>query len=198
MEIPYNQYTDEELMALIQNEDAAAFTEIYERYWHNLLSIAWNHIHDSDVAEDIVHEVFLSLWEKKTCQLNICNAAGFLAVKTKYVIFNYLRRQKRRTMLFEANYVYEKESFDEEKWDALFMEEYIHGVVEQLPEKCKMVFKFSRWEGMKNIEIAMQMQISEKGVEANLTRALKLIKGKLAISFALLLHITYLVRDYFP
>jgi RNA polymerase sigma factor (sigma-70 family) len=69
----------------------------------------------------------------------------------------------------------------------LFLQEYINQIVEDLPKKCKLVFKSSRQLGMKNSEIAFQMNISEKGVEANLTRALKIIRGSLENAGILLL-----------
>ena len=175
---PPNIFSDQELMNLLQEGDHAAFTEIYKRYWEKLVLIAWNHTRDKALAEDIVHEVFISLWNEKN-NFQILNVGGFLATKIKFVVFKNYRKEHRRSKLAEMNFNFSDVSLDEEKLDALFLQDYINGIINELPEKCKLVFKYSRQLGMKNSEIAAQMNISEKGVEANLTRALKIIRSNL-------------------
>jgi RNA polymerase sigma-70 factor (family 1) len=178
---PMNGFSDQNLLALLQGGDHAAFTELYKRYWEKLLLIAWNHAKDKAVAEDIVHEVFISLWNEKY-DFQILNVGGFLATKIKFVVFKNYRKEQRRNKLAEMNLDFCDLSLDEEKLDALFLKEYIDGIVANLPEKCKLVFTYSRELGMKNAEIASQMNISEKGVEAHLTRALKIIRHNLEIT----------------
>jgi DNA-directed RNA polymerase specialized sigma24 family protein len=63
--ITYSSYSDNELIDLLKSGDQAAYTEIYHRYWKKMLLIGWNHTKDKALTEDIVHEVFLNLWEKK-------------------------------------------------------------------------------------------------------------------------------------
>jgi len=178
--------SDQELLGRLDSGDHAAFTELYNRYWEKLLLIAWNHTNDKSTAEDIVHEVFISLWKKKF-DFEIENVGGYLATKVKFVIFENYRKQQRRIRLAQQNLVIEEVSRDEQKMDALFLSEYINGIVEELPEKCKLVFHYSREKGMKNKEIAQAMNISEKGVEANLTRALKIIKDRIRSAFPITL-----------
>ncbi|MGZ3874634.1 MAG: RNA polymerase sigma factor [Mucilaginibacter sp.] len=187
--------SDQELMTLLQEGDHAAFTEIYKRYWEKMLMIAWNHTRDRCLAEDIVHEVFISLWKEKN-NLQIANVGGFLATKTKFVVFRNYRKEQRRNKLAEMNLKYTDISLDEEKLDALFLQEYINGIVETLPEKCRLVFSYSRQLGMKNAEIASQMNISEKGVEANLTRALKIIRNSMETTGVVLLVSYELLRSF--
>ena len=178
--------SDQELFDRLQENDHAAFTEIYNRYWEKMLLIAWNHTKDKCLAEDIVHEVFIALWREKM-EIEIVNFGGFLATKIKFAVFKNYRKEERRMKLVGMNYNYSEVYLEEERLDALFLQEYINQIVEDLPEKCKLVFKSSRQLGMKNAEIAFQMNISEKGVEANLTRALKIIRGNLENAGMLLL-----------
>lgn len=187
--------SDQELMDLLQEGNRHAFTELYNRYWEKMLSIAWNNTHDKAVAEDIVHEVFISLWKERN-NFNIINVGGFLATKIKFVVFKNYRKEHRRSKLAEANYQFCDICLDEEKLDALFLKEYIDGIVENMPDRCKMVFKYSREAGMKNCEIASALNISEKGVEANLTRALKIIRNKLEVT-GLMLLISHDVMRHF-
>ena len=174
----YNLYTDDELTSLVKEDDQAAFTEIYERYWKKMLLIAWNHSNDKAASKDIVHEVFISLWERRHL-IEVLNLAAFLATSVKFSIYKYYQRESRRAELARQNYEFDELTCDEAKLDALFLQEYINGIVEEMPERCRLVFRYSREMGMKNNEIAIKINITEKGVEANLTRALKIIRTEL-------------------
>ncbi|MNY30776.1 RNA polymerase sigma factor [compost metagenome] len=179
-------FSDAELALLLKQADKAAYTEIYNRYWKKMLLVAWNHCKDKAQSEDIVHEVFISLWNRRS-EVLIENIPAFLTTAIKFNIFKYYQKIQHRKQLALQNYEFKESSYDEDKLDALFLKEYIDGIVEQLPEKCRLTFKYSREEGLSNAEIAEKMDISEKGVEANLTRALKTIKGSLKDSGLLLL-----------
>jgi len=174
----YSHYTDELLTFHLKKGEQAAFTEIYNRYWRQMLAIAWNHSKDSAVAKDIVHDVFISLWEKCN-EADIRNLPAFLAGSIKLSIYHYYQKEQRRGELAQQHLDFETMAYTEDKLDARFLQQYIDSIVEELPEKCRLVFRYSRENGMKNSEIATEMQITEKGVEANLTRALKIIRGGL-------------------
>jgi len=174
----YGSYTDDTLTSLLKENDHTAFTEIYNRYWKKMLLIAWNHSNDKAASKDIVHEVFISLWERRHL-IEVLNLAAFLATSVKFSIYKYYQRESRRAELARQNYEFDELTCDEAKLDALFLQEYINGIVEEMPERCRLVFRYSREMGMKNNEIAIKINITEKGVEANLTRALKIIRTEL-------------------
>lgn len=174
----YSNLTDQELLGLMSQSDQLAFTELYNRYWKKMLLVAWNHTKDKTNAEDLVHEVFIAFWDKRNERL-IENVAAFLTTCVKYSIFKHYQKEKKRAALAQENYEFNETTDDEKKLDALFLKDYISGVVEQLPEKCRLTFQYSRVDGLSNAEIAEKMNISEKGVEANLTRALKAVKDNL-------------------
>lgn len=176
--VNYSLYTDHELTSLLKGDDHAAFTEIYKRYWKKMLLIAWNHSNNNTASKDIVHEVFISLWERRNL-VEVLNLAAFLATAVKFSIYKYYQRESRRIELSRLNYEFNELTHDEEKLDALFLQEYINGIVEEMPERCRLVFRYSREMGMKNNEIAVKIQVTEKAVEANLTRALKIIRAEL-------------------
>jgi len=182
----YDICSDQELIALLKDDDHTAFTEIYKRYWKKMLLIAWNHSHDKTTSKDIVHDVFMCLWDRRNA-VDILNLSAFLATSVKFNIFKFYQKESRRTELFSQNYQFEELTNDEDKLDALFLKEYINGIVEEMPEKCRLVFRHSRDMGMKNAEIADKLNISEKGVEATLTRALKIIRAELKNNIWLLL-----------
>lgn len=164
-----------ELLRRLRWGDHLAFTRLYQHYWKAMLLVAWNHTKDKVLAEDIVHEVFMTLWEKRDMR-EIESLAGFLTTAVKFSVFKHYQKEMHRQRLAGERLSFQDAGDDESKLDALFLQEYIAGLVEKMPEKCRLVFKYSREEGLKNAEIANIMNISEKAVEANLTRALKIIR----------------------
>jgi len=176
--LDYTASSDLDLTHLIRQDDHRAFTAIYERYWKKLLLVAWNHSKDSNNAKDIVHEVFIGLWERRK-SVDIQNLSAFLATAVKFSVFKYYQREQQRAELARKNYHFSDLCNGEARLDALFLQQFINGIVEQMPEKCRLVFRYSREMGLKNKEIADKINITEKGVEANLTRALKILRDEL-------------------
>lgn len=191
----YQSYTDQLLVELLCKDDAGAFEEIYRRYWKRLLTMAWNHSESKAAAEDIVHEVFISLWERKR-DVEIHDVCGFLITSVKYSVFKAFQKESRRQGLLQNNYELSLITDDEKKLDARFLQDYIDGIVEKMPEKYSIVFRYSRVLGLKNAEIAEIVNISEKGVEARLTRALKLIRGGLKNYGFLMLYLPQVINFF--
>lgn len=171
----YTILTDNELLTLLQGDDRGSFTELYNRYWKRLLAIAYNHSRNQDTAEEIVQEIFVSLWDRRSIVRIDCVAA-YLATAVKFSVFKHLARHKRHTEIAQAHCLTFAADLDEQQIDAKFLNEYILGLVEQLPEKCRLVFKYSRIEHLTIPEIAAKAGIAEKTVEAHLTKGLKFIR----------------------
>jgi RNA polymerase sigma-70 factor (family 1) len=167
--------SDSELVLALQKSEEFAIAEIYHRYWRKLLAIAFNHTKDKVAAEEIVQEVLIKLWDKRE-QVQIDSLPAYLATATKFSVLTAIQRQKRRSDIAMAIYGQKLHDFDDEKIYARFLQEYINGVVETLPEKCRLVFKYSREQGKTLSEIALHMNIAEKTAEAHLTKALKVIR----------------------
>lgn len=171
----YTPLQDQELVDLLRAGDERALKEICERYWKRLLAVAYNHTKDKQLAEEMVSDVFMSLWRRRN-QVQIRNLSAFLATAVKFSVFKQLLKEKRRAEILQNNYRPETCQLDEAKIEAKFLQEYLQGVVEELPEKCRLVFRYSRNKGMNIPDIARQMQIAPKTVEAHLCKALKTLR----------------------
>lgn len=162
----------------LRSGDEQAFTEIYNRYWEKLLAIGYFHTKDKQSAEDIVHEIMISLWSRRA-DLEIHSLEAYLATAVKFAVFKSIARDKKRRDIL-AGTVNDKFIADiEDKLDARFLQEYLHGTVEQLPEKAKLVFTYSRTEELSVAEIARKMDLSPKAVEYHMTKALRALRNKL-------------------
>lgn len=177
---------DKQYVAAIKNGDKEAFAHVYEYYWKKLLAVSFRHTKDKEMAEEIVQDVFVSLWQRRK-DLEIEHLSNYLATAVKFATFKRLHRTRRQEMIREAILPKEAQQLDEQAIDARFLQEYIDGVVEKLPERCKLVFQMSRNAQKSHQEIAKELQISEKAVEANITRALKVLRVNLRrVGFSLL------------
>src|SRR5215216_4473595 len=94
----YFPLAEDELLARLYTGDELAFTEIYNRYWEKLLAIGYYYMHDKQAAEDIVHDVLISLWSRKN-ELNIQSLNAYLGAAVKFAVFKAIARDKKRREL---------------------------------------------------------------------------------------------------
>lgn len=174
----YSTLVEDELLQRLVSGDENAFTEIYNRYWEKLLAVGYYHMLDKQAAEDIVHEIMISLWSRKR-DLRIQSLNAYLGAAVKFSVFKAIIRDKKRRELLSSQKFQEHISDIEDKLDAKFLEEYFHGSVQQLPEKAKLVFNLSRNQELSIADIAHKMDLSPKAVEYHMTKALKALKEKL-------------------
>ena len=93
---------EERILQLLRHGDHHAFAQIYNQYWKTLLQMAWNHTKDQSLAEDILHEVFLKLWDNRR-NYEITHIASFLAINQICGI-QPLPQRKNRTELLHSSY----------------------------------------------------------------------------------------------
>jgi len=177
----YNSLDDKEIISMLQFNDEHAFAEIYSRYWKKLFSIAANKLHDLNEAEEIVQDIFVSLWNRRDSLDVIGTLSAYLAVSVKYRVIKVL--DKRNNQQKYINYSQNTFSLtDDSTQQWLEFEELKHQLAEyvaDLPEKCRMVYQFSRESGFSHKKIAFEMGISEKTVEAHLSKAIKTLRTRL-------------------
>jgi len=172
----YSTYTNPALLKLLSESDELAFTELYNRFWKKLFTISYNRLKEKESAEDIVHDVFASLWKNRH-QIEIAALENYLATATKYAVLTKIKsfeRERRYMSSFATAPVIEMQVESTLHYKRLL--EIVKQEVEKLPEKCRLVFNYSRQQGMPVKEIAKELHISPKTVENQLNKALKQIK----------------------
>ncbi len=172
----YEDYSDADLQELLYQGDEQAFSHIYDRYWDKLLAIACFHLKDKEASKEIVQDVFLSLWKRRH-SVKLHTLENYLATATKYTLYAFLLKEKRRREIIAQISLSQQVIFDvDEKIDARFLADHINGVLDTLPSKCRLVFTSSRTLGLPNETIANDLNISIKTVEAHITKALKTLR----------------------
>ncbi|MCK4662056.1 MAG: RNA polymerase sigma-70 factor [Bacteroidales bacterium] len=171
----------------IKNGDVKAFDYIFDSYYTGLCVFANKYVEDIDVAEDIVQELFIKIWEKRE-KLNINNSLkSYLFQSVNNSCLNHLKHLKIRDNYKKHISCHETYELHH---DTLIEEELnlrIYNSIESLPKKCKIIFKLSRFDGLKHKEIAEKLKISIKTVKVQIGKALKTLRYDLQDYLHLLL-----------
>ncbi|HEY0297932.1 MAG TPA: RNA polymerase sigma-70 factor [Arachidicoccus sp.] len=188
----YHTYTDAQLIELLKSGNENAFAEIYERYWQKLFVVANNRLGSHMEAEEVVQDVFFSFWKRREA-LNIEYSLNtYFAVAVKYKVINYQASAYRKNVHEISGDVLSAEPATEMTLQLLTakeLQEQLTKAIDNLPEKCRIVFLKSREDGKANAVIANELNISEKTVEAHITRALHALRSSLRISIPLMLEL---------
>lgn len=170
--------TTEELLNLIAVDDSNAFEALYERFAIRLLGYAITILKDKAVCEDIVQNIFIDIWSKRTTN-TIGNAEAYLFRAVKFQIFNYFRDSKfsseelTRLNLVAVSVAASKQlEYDE-------LEAAIHQSVSKLPARCKEIFELSRFQHKSHQEISDDLGISIQAVKNQISKALSAIREQL-------------------
>jgi RNA polymerase sigma-70 factor (family 1) len=163
----YETYSDNELLHLLSADDEKAFTEIYNRYWKVVFAIGISRLKDVHLAEDILHDVFASLWANRN-KSEIVSLPNYLASATKYLVFATIRKKSYEQRYHSSPLKPELNVEDDLLYKQLY--EFAAREIESLPERCRLIFRY-REQGLSNSEIARQMKISVKTVENQINKA---------------------------
>lgn len=176
----YNKLTDEQLVNLIVEDNKNAFEEVYRRYWYKLFGVAYHEIGTREEAEELVHDLFESLWNRRH-QLNIRLLSAYLVVSIKHLTTNYIKSQitNRKFQEYLIFNEIRQSHATEEVVHFLELSDAVEEAMKKLPEKTCEVFKMSRFENQSVKEIAIQLNLSEKAVEYHITKSLKLLRENL-------------------
>ena len=165
--------------------DHGSFEKLFRSFFPPLMVFAKKILVDEDDAREVVHQVFISVWERrKEIDLSV-SLKSYLFTSVHNRSLNVLRDRKKFSSAevpdlagdFDVSTVIE----------SMELEEKIMEVVRSLPEKCREIFELSRFDGLKYSEIAEQLQISQKTVENQMSKALKILREKLLKYLTLLL-----------
>jgi RNA polymerase sigma-70 factor (family 1) len=165
----------------LRSGDPSSFSDIFTAYYKDLVFFAYSFIHELAVAEDIVQETFIKLWEDHE-KLNVKVSLKSILLKTvqnkcidwhrhRKIIDNHCTYVINNAPLYEFdtdNYLLRSE-----------MEELIEKALTMLPEKTREAYELHRIEGLKYQEIATRLNVSVRTVEVRISNALELLRQSL-------------------
>lgn len=180
------------LMESLKNGDEKAYKFLLNKFHRKLNAYALTLVNDHSMAQDIVQNVFLKTW-KNRIKLNPEFSIQSFLYKSVYNEFINTYQQNKAMMLLQQKYVDSLqqvvETTDESSIERMLA--IINKEIQNLPPKCQKVFILSKKEGLTNIEIAEHLEISIKTVEAQISKAFKILKEKLKDNYNMMLFLLF-------
>lgn len=189
--VSYNKYTDEQLVQLMSSDNSAAFNELYNRYWEKLLVKAGLLLDIREDAEEVIHDLFVSLWNRRSHIQLKYSFATYVSASLRYALYTFLasRKHKASRMITSIDSLQPQPDLEHTPVEWLEFEELqdkIEKAISALPEKCQLVFRLSREHGLTDKQIAHQLSISAKTVQNHMTAALKKLRSSLGMTYLFL------------
>ena len=181
------------LIQQLKDGNEKVFEQIVKSYWPRLYAFANIYVINKEAAKEIVQDTFLVLWsQRKYLEDNTC-LITYLMVVGRNKCLNYLKSLQLHTIPIDdlnEYTVYQRSNvyvLEDDSLEILITKELAQAIatsLEKLPAQTKEIFMLSRYNGLKNKEIADQLGISTKSVEYHIKNALKQLKSDL-------------IKDYF-
>jgi RNA polymerase sigma-70 factor (family 1) len=170
------------LVQNVKNGDQRSFEVLFKKYYSPLVGFANKYLQDAPLSEETVQDFFCKYWDKRA-SLDINESLkSYMYRSVRNASLNHLRHQKIKDNHESEAVMVGEGSSETTVHDQLIsaeLDQKIMKSIESLPDQCRKAFEMSRFEGLKYQEIADKMKISKKAVEANVSRALKVLRTEL-------------------
>lgn len=188
------EYSDASLVELLRQTKLEAFEEIYTRYWKKLYSTAFKRIQSREISEELVQDIFTSLWiNRETASIEILSAYLFTAIK--YKVINHLQKEMSKRSYIN-NLLHSSVAVDNSTEELVLLNDLnaaLEREIQKLPARRQLIFKLSRQENLSMKQTASHLGISEKTVENQLGKAIKELKLNLKHFNIFVLSLTILL-----
>ena len=171
------QINDINLFYRIKNDNRLAFDTLFRKYYPLLCNFARSFTFSKDDAEEIVQEVFIHFWNKRSEITITRSVKSLLYTMVKNNGLNFIKKNKTRVK-YESDFFLESTSStgEDAQIDYQRFDKIIKSGIDRLPPKCKMVFILSRNDGLTYEEIGEYLQISRNTVENQMSIALRKLR----------------------
>ena len=172
---------DKLIFTSVQKGDNKAFKVLFTKYYLQLCHYALLYVNDQSIAESLVQDVFINIWEKRQSLDIHSSIKAYLFISVKNRSLNYLRNRPQMLEFEDWHTEIESEEIfsSENNINYSDLKAEINKSIQKLPGKCREIFLLSREENMSYREIAEKLNISRKTVENQLGIALKKLREQL-------------------
>jgi RNA polymerase sigma-70 factor, ECF subfamily len=172
---------DRELLERVRAGDEAAYDTVFRTWYPPLVRVAGALLKDSDAAEEVVQDVMVELWRRRHVMDADTTLRAYLLRAVRNRSLNHLRHLKvRRDTTSDVEALYDEPIAADQPVVANELSEAVKVALDGLPPRCREVFDLSRVHGLKYAEIAESLGISQKTVEAQMGKALRILRERLA------------------
>lgn len=173
-----NDYIKRLLAAIALNNDQAAYKELFLLLHSRLKQFAYSILKSSEEAEELVSDIFIGIWQKKDQFTVIETPLLYFYTTAKNLAINRLKKQKRQVNLSGEDWLVQTNSIYFDPEQLMITEEMVRQIkkaVNDLPPRCRLIFKLIKEDGLKYKETAVLLELSVKTVEAQMAIALRRI-----------------------
>ena len=172
---------DQQLIALLQDEDKGAYTEIYNRYSRLLYQHAYKKLRNQEEAEDIIHELFAVLWAKRFTLAPSESLSGYLFTAVRNRILDFISGKNIRADYISSlqHFIDNEVAVTDHRVRSNMLKDMIDTEIARLPEKMRIIFELSRKEQLSHRQIAEVLGVSEKTVKNQVNNSLKILRKRL-------------------
>lgn len=177
-------YIEKLLIQELKDGNQNGYKTLFDQYYFWLYNYVYKLSNDPVLSEDLVQNVMLKLWEKKSSLQITTSLKNYLFRACYNEFLMHLRQQKKEYSTLEAlkwESILEIYTEEENQFETDWLK--LEKAIEKLPKKCREVFKLSRFEQKKHKEIANILGISTKTVEVHISKALRFLKANASIFF---------------
>jgi RNA polymerase sigma-70 factor (ECF subfamily) len=170
------------LLRQISEGNSSCFEKMYKQYFKKCYSIALYFVQSTSSAEDVLSEVFLTLWDKRRNLKNVKDWDSYLFITVKNHAISFLEKNHQNNLIPITQItieIPENELNPEERLLKKDMEENIQQAIRQLPEKTKIVYYMAKEEHMSYKQISEVLDISERTVNTHMTTAIRKLTASL-------------------
>jgi len=182
---------EKDLIVRLKNGDKTAFELLFHFYYSGLVVYTSQFTADRNDAEEIVQDFFVRFWQRHQQIIPSDSFKNYFFLSVKNSSLNYLKHKK-----IEARYLQELSDlsnqhpvYDPDLYLVTELQERIKNSINLLPEKCREIFMMSRVQGMKNDEIAKDLNLSKRTIETQISNALKVLRVELKDYIGLLIFL---------
>ncbi len=167
--------------------DAQAYRQLFFIFYNPLVKFASGFIESRELAEEIVSDVFIKVWQKRATLNNIDNLRAYLYISTKNTALNYIAKTRKAETVSLDEVTIDLPSTTLNPEQLMITDEIVKRIdaaIKSLPPRCKLVFKLVREDGLPYKEVADILSVSIKTIDNQLAIAIK----KIALAINLQLH----------
>lgn len=160
--------------------DRESFNQVFRRYYSPMVRFCIRYVADSDIASEIVQDLFVKLWSNREKISFNTSFESYMLTSVRNSALTYINKERSHAEVNLRIYSEESDNTDpSETLQSNNLEESYRKILKDMPEKRREVFLASRYDGLKYSEIAEKLGISQKTVEAQMSAAIKQLKDGL-------------------
>lgn len=169
--------TDDQLLDEIRLDSQEAFKALFDRYYQKMCYAGYRTYSDQHKVKDFAQEIFCDLWNKRKTLKITSSLNAYLSRAMRNKAIDYIRAQR---LNFDEGEAVKNLRIDEDPTSFSELQGVVQATVDNLPERCRIVFNLSRTEGLSHKEISSKLGISTKTIENQITKALKALRTNIA------------------